>query len=111
MLADGFQRDLDAIVRAMPKSRQTFLFSATNSKSVKELARLSLSHRQRVQTFEAFNSWSTGVLFCTDVAARGLDIPLVEWIVQYDPPLDPTEYIHRIGRTARAGTVGNAVIF
>ena len=36
-----------------------------------------------------------GVLLCTDVAARGLDIPAVDWILQYDPPDDPKEYIHR----------------
>lgn len=70
-----------------------------------------MKHRQRIQAFETFNEWKTGVLFCTDVAARGLDIPLVEWILQYDPPLDPTEYIHRIGRTARAGRVGNSLLF
>ena len=38
----------------------------------------------------------SGILLCTDVAARGLDIPDVDWIVQYDPPDDPKEYIHRL---------------
>lgn len=70
-----------------------------------------MKHRQRLQAFQVFNEWKTGVMFCTDVAARGLDIPHVEWILQYDPPLDPTEYIHRIGRTARAGRVGNSLLF
>ena len=40
----------------------------------------------------------TGILLCTDVAARGLDIPAVDWIIQYDPPDDPREYIHRYAR-------------
>ena len=43
------------------------------------------------------------------VAARGLDIPRVEWIVQFDPPVDVNEYIHRVGRTARAGAYGVCV--
>ena len=51
-------------------------------------------------------------MLCTDVAARGLDIPDVDWIVQYDPPDDPKEYIHRVGRTGRGvsrlGTAGGA---
>ncbi len=50
-------------------------------------------------------------MFCTDVAARGLDIPAVDWIVQYDPTDDPREYIHRVGRTARAGGRGKALLF
>ncbi|XP_076067018.1 putative ATP-dependent RNA helicase pitchoune isoform X2 [Oratosquilla oratoria] len=66
---------------------------------------------KRTNTFYQFCNADTGVLLCTDVAARGWDIPAVDWIVQYDPPDDPKEYIHRVGRTARAGGQGNALLF
>nr|XP_018899762.1 PREDICTED: probable ATP-dependent RNA helicase pitchoune [Bemisia tabaci] len=66
---------------------------------------------KRTTTFFQFCNAETGILLCTDVAARGLDIPAVDWIVQYDPPDDPKEYIHRVGRTARGeGGKGNALL-
>lgn len=60
---------------------------------------------KRTNTFFEFCNAKQGILICTDVAARGLDIPAVDWIVQFDPPDDPRDYIHRVGRTAR-GTDG-----
>ncbi|KAF4631300.1 hypothetical protein G7Y89_g6828 [Cudoniella acicularis] len=57
--------------------------------------------QKRTNTFFEFCNAKQGTLICTDVAARGLDIPDVDWIIQFDPPDDPRDYIHRVGRTAR----------
>jgi ATP-dependent RNA helicase DDX10/DBP4 len=188
----GFQRDLDAIVEYLPKERQTLLFSATQTKKVSDLARLSLRDPEYVSTaeqgesatpkslqqnyvltpladkldtlwsfiqtckkskiivflssgkqvrfvFEAFRHMQPGIpllhlhgrqkqtarlditrkfshaqhscMFATDVAARGLDFPAVDWVVQLDCPEDADTYIHRVGRTARYERDGKAVLF
>ncbi|KAI1418780.1 P-loop containing nucleoside triphosphate hydrolase protein [Xylaria sp. FL1777] len=68
--------------------------------------------QKRTSTFFSFVNAKSGILICTDVAARGLDIPAVDFIVQLDPPDDPREYIHRVGRTARGtGTKGRSLLF
>lgn len=67
------------------------------------------SQDKRNKALEMFNSGKVSVLVCTDVAARGLDIKGVSHVYNYDIPKDPKEYMHRIGRTARAGKEGKAV--
>ncbi|KAL9075674.1 MAG: hypothetical protein Q9161_001426 [Pseudevernia consocians] len=188
----GFQRDVDAIVEHLPKERQTLLFSATQTKKVSDLARLSLRDPEYVSVheaatsatpstlqqnyvvaplfekldtlwsfirsnlkskilvflssgkqvrfvYEAFRHMQPGIpllhlhgrqkqtarlditnkfsasknscLFATDVVARGLDFPAVDWVIQLDCPEDADTYIHRVGRTARYERDGRAVLF
>eukprot|EP00850_Spirogloea_muscicola_P013125 SM000087S23407 [mRNA] locus=s87:423710:427944:- [translate_table: standard] len=184
----GFREALDAILANLPRQRQTLLFSATQTKSVKDLARLSLrdpeyiaaatatparlqqtvmlvplarkldmlwsfirthlhakmlvflssckqvkflheSFRRlrpgtplkclhgrmkqiaRMATYEEFCGTKSAVFFCTDVAARGLDFPQVDWVVQTDCPDDVASYIHRVGRTARYTASGKSLLF
>ena len=188
----GFQSTVDAIVEHLPKERQTLLFSATQTKKVSDLARLSLRDPEFTSVHETASSatpstlqqhyivtplpeklntlWSfiranlkskiivfmssgkqvrfvyesfrhlqpgipllhlhgrqkqtgrldittkfsvtrTACLFATDVVARGLDFPAVDWVIQLDCPEDADTYIHRVGRTARYERDGRAVLF
>ena len=191
ILDAGFESTLNAIIANLPKQRQTLLFSATQTKAVKDLARLSIkdaeyvsvdrdsksrtpkklsqrfmvcplpkkldilysflrthlqqktlvfissckqvrfvfeffckmqpgiplmclhgkqSQDKRMMVFEQFNRKKQGVLFATDVASRGLDFPEVDWVLQVDCPDDTDTYIHRVGRTARNESSGQALL-
>jgi len=70
-----------------------------------------LPQRQRIDNLGRFRASAARILVATDVAARGLDIPEVKIVINYDIPRDPDDYIHRVGRTARAGRKGDAVMF
>lgn len=70
-----------------------------------------LPQRQRIDNLARFRASAARILVATDVAARGLDIPEVGLVVNYDIPRNPDDYIHRVGRTARAGRKGEATTF
>ena len=187
----GFLSTLNAIIANLPKTRQTMLFSATQTKSISALARLSLeqpeyvaahaeadaptpvrldqayiecnlpdkldilwsfikthlkarvivflstckqvrfvyesfrrlrlgtplralhgrmSQYKRMGVYQQFCNSKAGVLLATDVAARGLDFPGVDWVVQADCPEDVASYIHRVGRTARYTSSGHSLL-
>ena len=70
-----------------------------------------MSQEARERALRRFDEKHVGVLIATDVAARGLDLDEISLVVNYDPPLDDKGYVHRVGRTARAGRTGTSVTF
>lgn len=69
-----------------------------------------MKQSKRLSVLEAFDTKEQGLLFATDVIARGIDIDNIDSIIQIDIPQDPNFYIHRIGRTARQGKEGKALV-
>ncbi|MCF7861370.1 DEAD/DEAH box helicase [Candidatus Woesearchaeota archaeon] len=67
------------------------------------------TQNKRSQAMDTFKIGKAGVLVCTDVAARGIHVEHISHIYNYEVPADPTDYVHRIGRTARAGEIGQAI--
>ncbi|CAH8555906.1 unnamed protein product [Schistosoma turkestanicum] len=83
--------------------------------SLKQSKRIQKLHGQlnknRFDLFNKFKETANGILLCTDVMARGIDIPHIDWVIQCDPPTNANEFVHRCGRTARCGLEGNALLF
>lgn len=72
-----------------------------------------MQQKRREKAMERFRDCDEkgGALLCTDIAARGLDVAGIQWTVQFDAPVDPSSYVHRVGRSARAGATGSSLIF
>ena len=105
----------------MRDNKQTIVFAATKQRAqqlANDLKRQcfkvtaihgDLSQRERDTAMYRFKTGTDDILVATDIAARGIDVPTVGHVINYDVPLEPLMYFHRIGRTARAGTTGKAV--
>ncbi len=106
-----------------PEVSRALVFSKTKygcDKLVKILRRANIdaeaihgdkTQNARTRAMRRFKSGSTKILIATDIASRGIDVDQITHIVNYDMPLDPETYVHRIGRTARAGAQGVAISF
>ena len=108
---------------AEPTDSKTIIFSSSKMK-VKELAHTlkrmklnvaamhsDLEQAQREEVMLAFKNNKVNILVATDIVARGIDIEDIGLVINYDVPHDPEDYIHRIGRTARAAATGSAITF
>jgi len=101
--------------------KQTIVFAATKQRTHRLANELKqegfraitihgdLSQKQRDIAMHRFKNGSEDILVATDIAARGIDVPAVGHVINYDIPEDPLIYFHRIGRTARAGATGKAI--
>ncbi|MDE6570563.1 MAG: C-terminal helicase domain-containing protein, partial [Alistipes sp.] len=108
---------------AEPSGSKTIIFSSSKLK-VKELAHTlkrmklnvaamhsDLDQQQREEVMLAFKNNRIDILVATDIVSRGIDIEDIGLVINYDVPRDPEDYIHRIGRTARAAATGSAITF
>jgi ATP-dependent RNA helicase RhlE len=117
------KRDLLAELLADPAMDRVLVFTRTKhgaDKVCKFLRHAGLAveaihgnkaQNARVRALEAFRSGQARVLVATDIAARGIDVPGISHVINYELPNEPESYVHRIGRTARAGAGGTALSF
>jgi len=112
LLVHLIKNDQTGLVMVFCNTQRNTDFIADNLKALKINA-LAIhgghSQNKRSRTMEKFHEKDVDVLVCTDVAARGLDIKDVSHVYNYDAPNETSQYVHRIGRTARAGADGKAI--
>ncbi|HJU33536.1 MAG TPA: DEAD/DEAH box helicase [Nitrososphaera sp.] len=118
---EKFKHLMDFIRSNQKAKSQTIVFAATKQRADRIAYQLrqadfnavtihgDLSQKQRDNAMHKFKRGSEDILVATDIAARGIDVPSVGNVINYDVPEDPNVYFHRIGRTARAGGEGKAI--
>jgi ATP-dependent RNA helicase DeaD len=118
---EKFRHLCDFIKKNRDAKAQTIVFAATKQRADRVAHQLKrdgfsaiaihgdLTQRQRDQAMFKFRKGTEDILVATDIAARGIDVPAVGNVINYDIPDDPNVYFHRIGRTARAGAEGKAI--
>jgi ATP-dependent RNA helicase DeaD len=114
-------KHLRTLIRTKNQKHQSIIFVSTKQRTQKVFQYLKedgfkttmihgdLSQKQRNYAINRFRNGSENILVATDIVARGIDVPAVGHIINYDVPEDPDTYFHRIGRTARAGASGIAI--
>lgn len=120
---EGKVSTLEHVVRSLPTDANVIIFSSTK-RGVKEVARRlkerglrtadihsDLEQEEREQALMSFRNGQTQILVATDVLSRGIDIKGINMVINFDVPQDAEDYVHRIGRTARADATGEAVTF
>jgi ATP-dependent RNA helicase DeaD len=125
LITDGFARKIEGLARIL--EMETFngvlIFVRTKIQTVELAEKLTslgyscaplcgdIPQNQRLRTVEQLKSGKLDILVATDVAARGLDVDRISHVINFDIPFDNEAYIHRIGRTGRAGRKGEAILF
>jgi ATP-dependent RNA helicase RhlE len=111
------------LIKEQPETNSVLVFARTRHKAAKIRKKLcagdiraeeihgDISQSQREKTLARYRDGQFSVLVATDIAARGLDIPSISHVVNYDLPNSAADYVHRIGRTGRAGRSGVALSF
>jgi ATP-dependent RNA helicase RhlE len=120
----GSHEKLDKLVELVNEQEGLTLVFVNTKRRVESLARQlraqavptvmmhgDMTQQAREKALQRFEDKHVGVLVATDVAARGLDLDDITLVVNYDPPLEDKGYVHRVGRTARAGRAGMSVTF
>jgi ATP-dependent RNA helicase DeaD len=118
---EKFKHLMDFIRNNQKAKSQTIVFTATKQRADRIAYKLrqegfnavtihgDLSQKQRDNAMHKFKRGTEDILVATDIAARGIDVPSIGNVINYDVPEDPNVYFHRIGRTARAGGEGKAI--